>query len=91
MCGGYRGPQIGAPLEKQDLAAMPPEVQALWCSFFDQADKEIGAAKSRGERQPYAPSHELREKHTRLVTGHNGGIYCPMRQLETIFDFSPPN
>lgn len=90
-CRQHIGPQIGAPLEEQDLAAMPPETQAFWHNFFQQAVQEIKAANDRNERQPFMPSQDLREKHFRATTEFGGSIYCPVRQLENIFNFGPPN
>jgi hypothetical protein len=90
-CGGYIGSQIGAPLEDQDLAAMPPEAQTFWHGFFGQAEQEMKAAEDRNEQQPFVPSQDLREKHFRAITEFDGSRYCPVRQLENIFDFDPPS
>ena len=91
MCCGMTGPQIGAPLEEQDMAALSLAAQACLKAFFEQAEQELENAEGRGEQQPFVPSQDLREKHARAVTEFNASIYCPVRQLEIIFDFSPPN
>jgi len=91
MCCGFNSPQIGAPLEKQDLEAMRPETRAFWEEFFGQAEQELNAAEERNDEQPYAPSKEFREKHLRAITEFGGSVYCPVRQLEMIFNFDPPN
>jgi len=91
MCCGYNSPQIGTPLEERDLAAMPSEAQMFWHDFFQQAEQEIEAADGRNEQQPFMPSQDLREKYLRAITEFDGSKYCPVRQLEKIFNFNPPN
>lgn len=90
MCG-YSSPRIGAPLEESDLAAMPPEKSTFLRDFFETANAEISAAEEREDTQPFSPSPELREKHARVIGEFGGGHYCPVRQLEIIFNFNPPN
>ena len=91
MCG-HIGPRMGMPLEEQDILAMPLWAQKFWEEFFAQADREIKAAKEKGEPQPFTPSQAFRDMHTRAITEFGGGIYCPVRQLEQIFNFfNAPN
>ena len=90
MCCGMTGPQIGAPLEEQDMATLPLPAQACLRALFEQAEQEMEDAEHKGQQQPFVPTASLREKHA-CVVEIGAAVYCPVRQLEIIFDFNPPN
>jgi hypothetical protein len=91
MCGrGSFSPQIGVAMTHEYLASLSTDEQAFWKDFFGMADREIARAEEAELNGPYVPSEELQKKYGQAVLEFDGRKYCPVAQLEQIFDFGQP-
>jgi hypothetical protein len=77
----------GIPLDWDTLDRMSLEEERFWMDFSDQARQEIQSGK-RTEKGKIIPSTSLKAKYRRAISQYQGEGYCPVKQLEVIFDFS---
>jgi hypothetical protein len=83
--------KIGKPLTKEVFDALPADMRTAIQEYFDVADGEIKAAEAQNNKRPFVPSSDLRAKRDRVINKFGAGVYCPMKQLDRIFDFAGLN
>lgn len=81
--------QIGMPMTEEDLLNMAPDEQVFWHSFHGEAKETIAKMKESKLKPPFEPPSSLREKYRIAIEHYHGDVYCPVKQLEQIFNFGP--
>ena len=76
--------QRGLPLDEGVMSTMSSEERIFWEGLMKRGMEEFGEAASA---VPITPSAELKTMYEEAIR-RNGQIYCPVRQMEEVFDFS---
>lgn len=80
--------QIGIGLTREIFQSFSVEEKNFWNDFFILSEEEIRAAKEAVDAMPFIPSERLKKMYKQAIEKYDGGKYCHIRQLETMFDFN---